>query len=72
MNASVLTSLKYFYKGATQFLLMTGSNPRCPIQSHSLACIENHLFIVEIGQILNKELEFIYRSDRSDRTYVYC
>ena len=30
-----------------------------------------HLFIVGIGPILNKELEFIYRSDRSDRTYVY-
>ena len=33
--------------------------------------IENHLFIVGIGPILNKELEFIYWSDRSDRTYVY-
>ena len=30
-----------------------------------------HLFIVGIGPILNKELEFIYRSDRSDCTCVY-
>ena len=49
---------------------MTGSSPRCPLRSHSLVCIENHLFIVGIGPILNKELEFIYQSDRSDRTYV--
>ena len=27
--------------------------------------------IVGIGPILNIELEFIYQSDRSDRTYVY-
>ena len=49
----------------------TGSSPRCPLLYHSLVCIENHLFIVGIGQILKKELEFIYQSDRSDRTYVY-
>ena len=50
---------------------VTGSSPRCPLRSRSLVCIENHLFIVGIGLILNKELEFIYQSDRSDRTYVY-
>ena len=35
--------------------------------------IENYLFIVGIpvGPILNKEFEFIFRSDRSDRTYVH-
>ena len=33
---------------------------------NSLICIENHLFIVGIGKILNKELKFIYCSDRSD------
>ena len=49
----------------------TGSSPRCPLQSHSLICIKNHLFIVGIGPILNKILGFIYWSDRSDRTYVY-
>ena len=32
---------------------------------------QNHLFIVGIGPILNKDLKFIYRSDRSDLTYVY-
>ena len=51
--------------------LMTWSGPRCPLGSHSLVCIENHLIIVGIGPILNKELEFIFRSDRSDRTCVY-
>ena len=50
---------------------MTCSSPRCPLCSHSQVCIENHLFIVGIGPILNKELELIFRSDRSDRTYVY-
>ena len=49
----------------------TGSSPRCHLRYHSLVCIENHLFIVGIGQILKKELEFIYQYDRSDRTYVY-
>ena len=48
----------------------TLSSPRCPLRSHSLVCIENHLFIVGIGPILNKELEFTFRSDRSDRTCV--
>ena len=51
--------------------LVTCSSPRCPLCSHSLVCIENHLFIVGIGPILNKELELIFRSDRSDRTCVY-
>ena len=37
----------------------------------ALVCIENHLFIVGIGPILNKEFELIFRSDHSDRTYVY-
>ena len=49
----------------------TGSSPRYPLRSHSLVCTKNHLFIVGIGPIYNKELEFIYRSDRSDRTCVY-
>ena len=47
-------------------LFGTCSSPRCPLRSHSLVCIENHLFIVGIGPILNKELELIFRSDRSD------
>ena len=49
----------------------TCSSPRCPLRSHSLVCIKNHLFIVVIGPIINKELELIFRSDRSDRTCVY-
>ena len=51
--------------------LVTGSRQRCPLQSHSLVCIENYLIIVGIEPILNKELRFIYRYDRNDRTYVY-
>ena len=49
----------------------TCSSPRCPLHSHSLVCIENRLFIVGIGPILNKELEFIFQSDQSDRMCVY-
>ena len=49
---------------------MTWSIPGCTLCSHSLAYTENNLFIVGIGPILNKELEFIFRSDRSDRAYV--
>ena len=51
--------------------LMTWSSPRCPLHSHSLVCIKIHLFNVEIGPIINKELEFIFRSDRSDRRSVF-
>ena len=47
---------------------VTGSSPRCPLRSHSLVSIENHLFIVGIGPILNKEFKFIYQSDWSDFT----
>ena len=32
---------------------------------------QNHLFIVGIEPILNKELEFVFLSDRSDHTCVY-
>ena len=49
----------------------TWSSPRCPLRSHSLVYIENHLFTVGIGPILNKELEFIFWYNRSDHTYVY-
>ena len=51
--------------------LMTWSSPRCPLRSRFLVCIKNHLFIVGIGPIINKELGFIYQSDCYDRTYVY-
>ena len=50
---------------------LTRSSPRCHLRSYSLICIKNHLFIVGIVPILNKELEFIYQYDCSDRTCVY-
>ena len=50
---------------------MTCSSPRCPLCSHSLVYIENRLFIVGIGPILNNELKFIFRYDHSDRKCVY-
>ena len=70
-----------FLPGEAHFLLWevsegpccptTGSSPRCSLRSHSLVCTEHHLIIVGIGPILSKEIEFIYQSNRSDRTYVY-
>ena len=50
---------------------VTCSIPRQTVRSHSLVCSENSLLIVGIGPILNKELELIFRSERSDRTCVY-
>ena len=50
---------------------MMRSSLRRAVRSHSLVCSENCLLIVGIGPILNKELENIFRSDRSDCTYVY-
>ena len=41
--------------------IKTWSSPRFHLLSHSLVCIKNHLFIVVIGRIINKELEFIYQ-----------
>ena len=52
-------------------LYLTCSIPRRAVCSHSLVCSKNHLLIVGIGKILNKELELIFRSDRSDRTCIY-
>ena len=46
-------------------------SPRSPLCSDSLVCIENHLFIVGIGPIIKKELEFIFLSDFSNHTCVY-
>ena len=40
--------------------LKTCSSPRCHLRSHSLVCIKNHLFIVGIGPILNREIELIF------------
>ena len=52
-------------------LLQTCSKSIFPLLSHSLVCIKNLLFIIGIGPILNKELKFIFWSERSDRTCVY-
>ena len=41
-------------------LLVTWSSPRCHLRSHFPVRIENHLFIVGIGQIFNKELDFFF------------
>ena len=41
-------------------MMLTRSIPICHLRSHSLVCIKNRLFIVGIGPILNKYLEFIY------------
>ena len=49
----------------------TGYSPRCHLRSHSLVCIKNHLFIVGIGPIFNKVLQFIYRFDCSNCTCIY-
>ena len=41
--------------------MQMGSSPRCPIRSHYLVCIENHLFIVGIGPIFDVYLTYIFR-----------
>ena len=44
------------------------SSPRRPFSSHSLICSENHLFILRIGPIFDKELYFFL--NRSIWSYV--
>ena len=39
-------------------LYMSWSSPGFPLRSHSLVCIKNDLIIVEIGPILNIEIDF--------------
>ena len=51
-------------------LSTTCSSPRGAVRSHSLVCSEKSLLIVGIGPILNKELEFIFRSDHH-KIYIY-
>ena len=60
------------YKDMVINKLLTCSSPRRAVLSHSLVCSENSLLIVGIGPILNKELELIFRSDRSDRSDRTC
>ena len=64
-------STSTFHWSIWSFMNKTCSGPRRAVRSHSVVCSENSLLIVVIGPILNKELEFIFRSDRSDRTCVY-
>ena len=49
----------------------TCSGPIFPLNSHYLVYINNHLFTVVIGPILNKNIKIVFRSDRSDFTCVY-
>ena len=44
------------FKGWFNGTHMTWSSPRRPLCSHSMVCSENHLFIVRIGPIRDKEL----------------
>ena len=66
-------SLHYFddTKEIRECKLKTWYIPGCPLRSHYQVCIKNHLFIVVIGPITNKELEFIFWYDCSNRTWVY-
>ena len=71
-NPETKLTFSYLCKSILVFLYYfcihyrTWSSPRYPLFSHSLVCIDNNLFIVGIGPILNKELEFIFRTDCSD------
>ena len=69
-HAAQLPPLRYKRPGLI-ILWFTWSIPRWHIRSHSPVCIKNYLFIVGIGPILNKEIEFVYQPDSSDRKYVY-
>ena len=51
------------------FDINMGYIPRFSLRSYYLVCIKNNLLFVGIGPVLNKELKFIYHSDRSDCTY---
>ena len=50
----------------------TCSSQRCLLHSHSLVCTKNHLFILGIGPICDKELYFIFRSYQSGHKFVLC
>ena len=58
-------------KPTREWLSTTWYSPRCLLRSHFLVCVKNHLFIVGVGPILNKEPGFIFRSDCSDRACLY-
>ena len=47
-------TIEYYIKGGV--VIKTCSRPRCPLLSHSLVCSKNHLFIVGIRPICNKQL----------------
>ena len=48
------------YRWGNMLEIITGeatcSSPRCPLRSHSPVCRKNHLFIVGMGPIFDKEL----------------
>ena len=67
----ILVAIFFLCVNMRVMMMLTSSIPICHLRSHSLVCIKNRLFIVGIGPIPNKELGFIYRSDRSDITFVY-
>ena len=52
-------------------LIAPGSIQTSYLQSHSLICIENNLYIVGIGPTLQKMYIYIYQSYRSDFMYMY-
>ena len=68
-NCVTLKSCNFSLKSIQ--LHMSGSSPICPLQSYYRVCIKNRLCIVGIRLLLNNGFEFIYQSDRSDRTYVF-
>ena len=53
-------------------LFYTWSIPRYTLRYYSLVCVQNHLFILGIGTIFHKELELIFRSECSYRSYRTC
>ena len=71
MNTSYVRIDRFILRFRYFHFILTCSSPRRAVRSHSLVCSEKYLLIVGIGPILNKELELIFRSDRSDRTCVY-
>ena len=54
------TEMEIFTMDKHPVASLTWTSPRCPLSSHSLVCIKKDSFIVRIGPILNKELEFIF------------
>ena len=71
MIYTLISSSSTISSKAPMGVYKTCSSPTQDVSSRYLVWSENSLLIVEIGIILNKELEVIFRSDRSDPTCVY-